>query len=201
MVSKSRLGGFVDGIVAVVMTIMLLEFRIPESGLLMDFLRNNLVYMIAYILSFIYVTTSWFNQQYMLTNAERVTRRIYVSTMLWILSLSLLPVLAAWTGRTIDLFDHLGSTAPKTPALLFMAMIGLWGLAYVQMSKAYILDNPPHVAEKIKAMEVLHVLNHPIWILVIFLAMVATYFYPPFVLIYTAGEMIWSMLHSKNEQR
>ena len=70
MVSKGRLAGFIDAIIAVVMTIMLLEFELPKTGGIIEFLRDNLVYLIAYLLSFIYVTTSWFNQQYMLQQAE-----------------------------------------------------------------------------------------------------------------------------------
>ena len=86
MVSKRRLAGFIDAIIAVVMTIMLLEFELPKTGGIIEFLRDNLVYLIAYLLSFIYVTTSWFNQQYMLQQAENISRRIYHSCMLWVLS-------------------------------------------------------------------------------------------------------------------
>ena len=77
MVSKGRLSGFIDAIIAVIMTIMLLEFELPKTGGILDFLKDNLVYLIAYLLSFIYVTTSWFNQQYMLSQAVEITRRIY----------------------------------------------------------------------------------------------------------------------------
>ncbi|WP_259765234.1 TMEM175 family protein [Lactococcus lactis] len=82
MVSKGRLAGFIDAIIAVIMTIMLLEFELPKTGGILDFLKDNLVYLIAYLLSFIYVTTSWFNQQYMLSQAEKITRRIYHSCMI-----------------------------------------------------------------------------------------------------------------------
>ncbi|MEG0810102.1 MAG: TMEM175 family protein, partial [Lactococcus sp.] len=72
MVSKGRLAAFIDAIIAVIMTIMLLEFELPKTGGILDFLKDNLVYLIAYLLSFIYdVTTSWFNQQYMLSQAEK----------------------------------------------------------------------------------------------------------------------------------
>ncbi|MGY3765820.1 TMEM175 family protein [Vagococcus vulneris] len=108
MVSKERLGGFVDGTIAVVMTIMLLEIHVLDSGSLKEFLHENVVYLIAYVLSFIYVTTSWFNQQYMLTKTETVTRHIYIATIKWLLSLSMLPVLAAWTGATINIFHNFG---------------------------------------------------------------------------------------------
>ena len=40
------------------MTIMLLEFELPKTGGILDFLKDNLVYLIAYLLSFIYVTIS-----------------------------------------------------------------------------------------------------------------------------------------------
>ncbi|MCL2676594.1 MAG: TMEM175 family protein [Streptococcaceae bacterium] len=200
MVSKERLGGFIDAIVAVVMTIMLLEFHPPQSGNIIDFLKENLVYLIAYTLSFIYVTTSWFNQQYMLKNAEIVTRKMYIATMLWVLSLSLLPVLAAWTGRTINLFDDFGLHSPKAPAMLFIVMIYLWGISYINMTRAYIADNPQEKSIIIQEMEVFQWLKHPIWTVSMIFGFIITYFYPPFVFIYTAGEMVWAIIQSRNKR-
>ena len=101
------------------MTIMLLEFELPKTGGILDFLKDNLVYLIAYLLSFIYVTTSWFNQQYMLSQAEKITRRIYHSCMIWVLSLSMLPVLSAWAGRTMDFFQDFGIHSPKALPTLY----------------------------------------------------------------------------------
>lgn len=102
---------------------MLLEFHSPKSGLMSGFLKTNLVYLIAYLLSFIYVTTAWFNHQFMLHTVKIITRKMYIATMIWLLSLSLLPVLAAWTGQTMTLFQDFGTHSPKAPALLFMLMI------------------------------------------------------------------------------
>ena len=200
MVSKGRLAGFIDAIIAVVMTIMLLEFHLPKTGGILDFLRENLVYLIAYLLSFIYVTTSWFNQQYMLEQAEKITRRIYHSCMLWVLSLSMLPVLAAWTGRTIDLFHHFGLNSPKAPALLFIVMIYLWGFAYTYMTQCFINDNPKEKTKLIEQMEVYHYLRHPFWKIGMVLSFILTFFYPPFVFIYTACEMIFATLRSQNKK-
>jgi uncharacterized membrane protein len=198
MVGKERFAGFIDAIIAVVMTIMLLEFKTPGGGSIVEFLKENLVYLIAYLLSFIYVTTSWFNQQYMLKVAEHVTRRIYMASMLWVLSLSLLPVLAAWTGRTINLFQDFGATAPKAPALLFLTMIFLWAVAYTNMTRVFIKDNPEEKAEIIAEMEVFVYLKRPLWLILILLAAIIVYFYPPFVFIYTAYEMTFTIVRSRN---
>ena len=46
MVSKGRLAGFIDAIIAVIMTIMLLEFELPKTGGILDFLKDNLVLLI-----------------------------------------------------------------------------------------------------------------------------------------------------------
>ncbi|MCT0016802.1 DUF1211 domain-containing protein [Lactococcus lactis subsp. lactis] len=201
MVSKSRLGGFIDAIIAVIMTIMLLEFELPKTGGVLEFLKDNLVYLIAYLLSFIFVTTSWFNQQYMLGQAEKITRRIYHSCMLWILSLSMLPVLAAWAGRTIDLFNDFGVHSPKAPALFFLLMIYLWGFAYAYMTNCFIVDNPKEKAERIAQMEVYHYLRHPFWKIGMVISFILTFFYPPFVFINTAGEMLFATLRSQNYKR
>ena len=201
MVNKERLGAFIDAVVAVVMTIMLLEFEIPKSGSIMEFLHANLVYLIAYGLSFIYVTTSWFNQQYMMQHAKQITRKIYISCMLWLASLSLLPVLAAWTGRTINLFEDLGLHSSKAPALLFLVMIFLWGIAYMHMTKAFIADNPDDTAVVITEMEVTKFLGTKLWMGIFAVAIVLTWFYPPLVFVYTAAEMGLAVYRSQNRKK
>lgn len=178
MVSKGRLAGFIDAIIAVIMTIMLLEFELPKTGGILDFLKDNLVYLIAYLLSFIYVTTSWFNQQYMLSQAEKITRRIYHSCMIWVLSLSMLPVLSAWTGRTMDFFHDFGIHSPKAPALLFIVMIYIWGFAYSYMTDCFIADNPKEKTELIAQMEVYHYLRNPFWKIGMVISFIITFFYP-----------------------
>lgn len=200
MVSKGRLAGFIDAIIAVIMTIMLLEFELPKTGGILDFLKDNLVYLIAYLLSFIYVTTSWFNQQYMLSQAEKITRRIYHSCMIWVLSLSMLPVLSAWAGRTMDFFHDFGIHSPKAPALLFIVMIYIWGFAYSYMTDCFIADNPKEKAELIAQMEVYHYLRNPFWKIGMVISFIITFFYPPFVFIYTAGEMIIATIRSQNKK-
>lgn len=200
MVSKGRLAGFIDAIIAVIMTIMLLEFELPKTGGILDFLKDNLVYLIAYLLSFIYVTTSWFNQQYMLSQAEKITRRIYHSCMIWVLSLSMLPVLSAWTRRTMDFFHDFGIHSPKAPALLFIVMIYIWGFAYSYMTDCFIADNPKEKAELIAQMDVYHYSRNPFWKIGMVISFIITFFYPPFVFIYTAGEMIIATIRSQNKK-
>lgn len=200
MVSKGSLSGFIDAIIAVIMTIMLLEFELPKTGGILDFLKDNLVYLIAYLLSFIYVTISWFNQQYMLSPAEKITRRIYHSCMIWVLSLSMLPVLSAWAGRTMDFFHDFGIHSPKAPALLFIVMIYIWGFAYSYMTDCFIADNPKEKAELIAQMEVYHYLRNPFWKIGMVISFIITFFYPPFVFIYTAGEMIIATIRSQNKK-
>lgn len=200
MVSKGRLAGFIDAIIAVIMTIMLLEFELPKTGGILDFLKDNLVYLIAYLLSFIYVTISWFNQQYMLSQAEKITRRIYHSCMIWVLSLSMLPVLSAWAGRTMDFFQDFGIHSPKAPALLFIVMIYIWGFAYSYMTDCFIADNPKEKAELIAQMDVYHYSRNPFWKIGMVISFIITFFYPPFVFIYTAGEMIIATIRSQNKK-
>lgn len=200
MVSKGRLAGFIDAIIAVIMTVMLLEFELPKTCGILDFLKDNLVYLIAYLLSFIYVTTSWFNQQYMLSQAEKITRRIYHSCMIWVLSLSMLPVLSAWAGRTMDFFQDFGIHSPKAPALLFIVMIYIWGFAYSYMTDCFIADNPKEKAELIAQMDVYHYSRNPFWKIGMVISFIITFFYPPFVFIYTAGEMIIATIRSQNKK-
>lgn len=200
MVSKGRLAGFIDAIIAVIMTIMLLEFELPKTGGILDFLKDNLVYLIAYLLSFIYVTTSWFNQQYMLSQAEKITRRIYHSCMIWVLSLSMLPVLSAlgWTHN--GLLSRFRNPLTKSPCPTLYVMIYIWGFAYSYMTDCFIADNPKEKAELIAQMDVYHYSRNPFWKIGMVISFIITFFYPPFVFIYTAGEMIIATIRSQNKK-
>jgi uncharacterized membrane protein len=96
--TKGRLEAFSDGVIAIIITIMVLEMKVPHGGGLED-LRPLLPLFLSYVLSFLYVGIYWNNHHHMLHTATTVT-----GTMLWanlhlLFSLSLFPFATGWMGE------------------------------------------------------------------------------------------------------
>lgn len=77
-------------------------------------------------------------------------------------------------------------------------MFILWGVFYVQMTKAYIRDNKGERKSLFRNMEVYKLLNHPFWWVIMVISLGVTWIYPPFVLIFTACSAMFNMFNSKN---
>lgn len=98
--NKGRLEAFSDAVIAIIVTIMILEFKTPETPEIKALLENG-PYFFAYIITYVFVGVAWYNHHYMFSLTKRVTKRIYWLNNIWLLSMSFLPVATAWTGRFI----------------------------------------------------------------------------------------------------
>ena len=113
-----RLNAFTDGVIAIIITIMVLELRVPD-GRDLGALRPLLPIFGAYILSFIYVGIYWNNHHHMMQTARRVDGRVLWSNLALLFWLSLFPFVIRWV-------DERGVTAVPVAAfgvVLFMAAI------------------------------------------------------------------------------
>jgi len=121
---KTRLEAFSDGVLAIIITIMVLEMKVPHSD---DFnaLKPLLPVFLSYVLSFIYVGIYWNNHHHMLHAAHQVTGGILWANLHLLFWLSLFPFVTGWMGE-----NHF---APLPTALygvaLFMAGVAYWILA------------------------------------------------------------------------
>jgi uncharacterized membrane protein len=97
--SKSRLEAFSDGVIAIIITIMVLELR-PPLGHDLESLRPLLPILLSYVLSFIYVGIYWNNHHHMLYAAREVDGRILWSNLHLLFWLSLFPFATAWIGES-----------------------------------------------------------------------------------------------------
>jgi uncharacterized membrane protein len=115
---KERLTAFTDGVVAIIITIMVLELKRPAGGSLAD-LAHVWPALLSYVLSFVYVAIYWNNHHHMLHLARSVTGPIMWANMHLLFWLSLTPFAMAWLGET-----HL-ATLPVAVygGLLFMSAI------------------------------------------------------------------------------
>jgi uncharacterized membrane protein len=97
--TKERMLAFSDGVIAIIITIMVLELRPPHEPTL-EALHELAPIFFSYVLSFVYVAIYWNNHHHMLYTAERVTGAILWANMLLLFALSLLPFTTAWMGET-----------------------------------------------------------------------------------------------------
>ena len=106
--STGRLEAFSDGVIAILITIMVLELRVPEHTDL-EALRPLVPVFISYVLSFVYLGIYWNNHHHLLQAARVVDGRVLWANMFLLFWLSLVPFATAWMGE--------GGFAPAPTAL------------------------------------------------------------------------------------
>jgi TMEM175 potassium channel family protein len=123
---KNRLEAFSDGVIAIIITIMVLELKVPQ-GADLQALKPLIPVFLSYILSFLYLGIYWNNHHHMLHACKRVTGSILWANLHLLFWLSLIPVTTGWMGE-----NHL-ATAPSAlyGLVLLMAAIAYWTLQQV----------------------------------------------------------------------
>jgi uncharacterized membrane protein len=95
---KNRLEAFSDGVIAIIITIMVLELKVPH-GVSFEELRPVLPVLLSYVLSFIYVGIYWNNHHHMMHLVRTVTGPILWANLHLLFWLSLIPFVTAWMGE------------------------------------------------------------------------------------------------------
>ena len=126
--TKGRLEAFSDGVVAILITIMVLELKVPHGG---DFhaIRPLLPVFLAYVLSYSYLGIYWNNHHHLLHAAGKIDGKVLWANLHLLFWLSLIPVTTGWLG------DH--PRAPL-PAAVYGAVMLLAGVAYYILEKTLI---------------------------------------------------------------
>ena len=121
--SNSRLEAFSDGVIAIIITIMVLELKVPH-GDTFEALVPLVPNFLSYVLSFIYVGIYWNNHHHMLHTCESVSGPILWANLHLLFWLSLFPITTAWIG------DNPTARAPSAlyGVPLLMAAIAYWML-------------------------------------------------------------------------
>ena len=93
--NKGRLEAFTDGVVAIIITIMVLEIRVPQ-GTTLESLRAGVPVFLAYVLSYLNVGIFWNNHHHMLHASERVNGKVLWANLALLFWLSLVPFVVRW---------------------------------------------------------------------------------------------------------
>ena len=131
---KYRLEAFSDGVLAIIITIMVLELKVPH-GADIQALEPLLPVFLSYVLSFIYVGIYWNNHHHMFQATKRVSGGILWANLHLLFWLSLFPFSTAWIGE-----NHLAST----PTAVYGFVLLMAGVAYYILQYLIIVDQGPH---------------------------------------------------------
>ena len=125
---KGRLEAFSDGVIAIIITIMVLEMKVPHGGRVQDLLPL-LPTFLSYVLSFVYVGIYWNNHHHMLHATTAVTGAMLWANLHLLFWLSLFPFTTGWMGE-----NHFTAV----PTALYGVVLLMAAIAYYLLQQAII---------------------------------------------------------------
>lgn len=132
--SKQRLEAFTDGVIAIIITIMVLDMKVPQGA---DFsmARSALPVFLAYALSFANVGIFWNNHHHMLHVTERINGMVLWANLFLLFWLSLVPFVIRWMDDT-----HFASL----PTASYGGVLVLCSISYILLERSIIKCNGPN---------------------------------------------------------
>jgi uncharacterized membrane protein len=131
--TKTRLEAFSDGVVAILITILVLELKIPH-GTDLHALQPLLPVFLTYVLSFVYLAIYWNNHHHMLHATTRINGKILWANMHLLFWLSLVPFTTGWMGE-----NHFASL----PTAVYGGVLFMASIAYFVLSRTIIKSEGP----------------------------------------------------------
>jgi len=130
---KNRLEAFSDGVIAIIITIMVLEMKVPHGDTL-ESLRPILPVFLSYVLSFVYVGIYWNNHHHMLHASTKVSGPVLWANLHLLFWLSLFPFTTGWMGE-----NHFAAW----PSALYGVVLLMAACAYWMLQQAIIAAEGP----------------------------------------------------------
>jgi uncharacterized membrane protein len=130
--TKNRLEAFSDGVLAIIITIMVLEMKVPLGRAEFTDLKPVLPVFLSYVLSFVYVGIYWNNHHHMLHATHKVTGGILWANLHLLFWLSLIPFVTGWMGE-----NHF---APA-PSALYGVVLLLSAIAYLILQSVIVREH------------------------------------------------------------
>jgi uncharacterized membrane protein len=131
--SKTRIEAFSDAVIAIVITIMVLELKIPHGDSI-RVLAPVVPVFLTYVLSYVFLGIYWNNHHHMLHATEHINGKILWANLHLLFWLSLVPFVTGWMGE-----NHFAAT----PTALYGGVLLAAGIAYVLLQSAIIADQGP----------------------------------------------------------
>jgi len=132
--SRGRLEAFSDGVMAVLITVMVLELRIPEGDGIAA-LRMVLPHFVLYVMSFVYLGIYWSNHHHLLHTVPTVNGKILWANLHLLFWLSLVPATTAWMGE-----NHLAIVPTATYGVVLICA----AISYTILVNVIIRTHGPH---------------------------------------------------------
>ena len=132
--SKARLETFTDGVIAILITIMVLELRVPRGA---DWaaLRPLIPLFITYVLSFIFLAIYWNNHHHMFNAADHVNGKILWANLHLLFWLSMVPFVTGWMGE---------NNFASIPTAIYGVVLLLAAIAYMILQRQIIAHHGRH---------------------------------------------------------
>ncbi len=132
--SKTRVEAFSDGVLAIILTIMVLELKIPHQAH-WENLQTLIPAFLSYVLSFVYIGIYWNNHHHLLQAAECVNGKILWANLHLLFWLSLIPFVTGWMGE--NHFEAL-------PIALYGVVLFFAGVAYYLLTRSLLKQHGPN---------------------------------------------------------
>ena len=187
--TKGRMEAFSDGVIAVIITIMVLELKVPHGSDL-EALRPVLPVFLFYVLSFIYLGIYWNNHHHMLHVTEHVDGKILWANLHLLFWLSLVPFATAWMGE-----NHY---AP-VPTAGYGVLLLLAGVAYYILERQIVRLHGP----KSKLAEAVGIDFKGVMSIVAYLVAIPLAFVSPWIsiVLYVGVALAWFIPDRRIEER
>jgi uncharacterized membrane protein len=135
---KGRLEAFTDGVIAIIITIMVLELKVPD-GFELDSLLILVPKLLIYLLSFVFVGIYWMNHHHMLHATHKVTGGILWANLSLLFWLSLFPFVARWMGENL---------LRPLPSAAYGLILLMAGISYLVLQRSIIASDGDNSALK-----------------------------------------------------
>ena len=176
---KGRFEAFSDGVLAIIITIMVLELKVPH-GTGLDALRPLVPVFLSYVLSFIMVGIYWVNHHHLLQTVHRVTGGILWANLHLLFWLSLMPFITGWLGE---------NPAAPAPVAMYGVVLLMSAVAYKVLQETIIASQG---ADSVLKKAVGNDWKGWLPLALYAFAIVAAFWFPPVSLaVYVAVALLW----------
>ena len=170
--NKTRVEAFSDAVIAIIMTIVILEIKTPQVGVLAG-LIENIPYFLSFIVSFIFICIAWYNHHYIMSVTHWFSKKAFWANNFWLFSMAFIPVATAWVSEFWWM---------RAPVYFYLVVYTVWDFAYFLLTRIIYEDNAvkdPQGAAKLRKSKSYSKATKIIHLCLFAIGYIGIYFYPP----------------------